>query len=110
MTINCMKKAILFISFVFLFYWVNAQHSDSTWIINNYTKLERQITMRDGIKLFTSIYIPNDTIEAHPILIKRTPYSCAPYGIDKWKDFWNSYLKVYFNEGYIMVIQDVRAR
>jgi putative CocE/NonD family hydrolase len=66
--------------------------------------------MRDGIKLFTSIYVPKDNSENHPILMERTPYSCAPYGEDKWKDYWNSYLKAYLREGYIMVIQDVRGR
>jgi predicted acyl esterase len=73
-----MKKLCLFIAFnswpLFLF----AQNADSIWIVNNYTKMEQQITMRDGIKLFTSIYIPKDTSEDHPILLKRTPYSCAP--------------------------------
>lgn len=72
--------------------------------------MERQITMRDGINLFTSIYVPKDNSDYHPILIERTPYSCAPYGEDKWKDYWNSYQKAYLKEGYIMVIQDVRGR
>jgi hypothetical protein len=105
-----MKKLCLFIAFnswpLFLF----AQNADSIWIVNNYTKMEQQITMRDGIKLFTSIYIPKDTSEDHPILLKRTPYSCAPYGESKWEDYWNSYLKMYLRESYIMVTQDVRGR
>ena len=66
--------------------------------------------MRDGVKLFTSIYVPKDNSEDHPILITRTPYSCKPYGEDKWKDYWNSYQKAYLKEGYIMVTQDVRGR
>jgi hypothetical protein len=66
--------------------------------------------MRDGVRLFTSIYIPNDQGEKHPILITRTPYACAPYGEDKFRDFWNGYHKVYMQEKYIMVIQDVRGR
>jgi len=53
---------------------------DSLWIRDNYTKLEQYIPMRDGIKLFTSIYMPKDKSEKHPILMTRTPYSCAPYG------------------------------
>jgi uncharacterized protein len=55
---------------------------DSAWIRENYYKIERSIPMRDGIKLFTSMYIPKDTTEQHPILMQRTPYSCAPYGED----------------------------
>lgn len=66
--------------------------------------------MRDGIKLFTAIYIPKDKTEKHPTLIKRTPYSCTPYGENNFNDFWNSYQNEYFKEGYIMVIQDVRGR
>jgi len=51
---------------------------DSAWIKENYTKQELMIPMRDGIKLFTAVYLPNDKSEKHPILMNRTPYSCAP--------------------------------
>ena len=86
------------------------QNQDSAWMRANYTKKEVYITMRDGVKLFTSIYAPKDTIEKHPILIRRTPYSCAPYGEENWEGFWNNYLKYYLREGYIIVKQDVRGR
>lgn len=83
---------------------------DSAWIRENYYKIEQYIPMRDGIKLFTSIYIPKDTTEKHPILMTRTPYSCRPYGADKWRNFYTGYLRYYLREGYIMVTQDVRGR
>ena len=83
---------------------------DSAWIRDNYYKIERYIPMRDGVKLFTSLYIPKDSSEPHPILMTRTPYSCAPYGENNWRNFARSYLRYYFREGYIMVIQDVRGR
>lgn len=86
------------------------QKADSIWIVNNYIKVEKPIPMRDGIKLFTAIYIPKDKTDKHPILISRTPYSCRPYGEKEFKDFWNSYLNEYFKEGYIIVLQDVRGR
>ncbi|MFA5818587.1 MAG: CocE/NonD family hydrolase [Bacteroidales bacterium] len=105
-----MKKLLFYIVFNVWCFFLFAQNADSIWIVNNYIKMERQITMRDGIKLFTSIYVPKDNSDYHPILIERTPYSCAPYGEDKWKDYWNSYQKAYLKEGYIMVIQDVRGR
>ena len=89
---------------------LSGQNADSIWIVNNYTKIECQIPMRDGVKLFTSIYIPDDNSEKHPILITRTPYSCAPYGTAMKAGYWNTYLKYYFREGYIMVTQDVRGR
>ncbi|MBN1791778.1 MAG: CocE/NonD family hydrolase [Bacteroidales bacterium] len=88
----------------------NAQNADSIWIVNNYTKMERQIPMRDGIRLFTSIYAPKDATEKHPVLMMRTPYSCSPYGEDKWMNFWDLYFKYYLREGYIFVIQDVRGK
>jgi len=105
-----MKKFLFFISFIFISFSLVAQNTDSTWFVNNYYKIERYIPMRDGIKLFTSIYIPKDKSEKHPILIKRTPYSCKPYGENNWKDYWNKYQKEYFKEGYIMITQDVRGR
>jgi len=81
------------------------------WVKANYTKKEYQIAMRDGKKLFTAVYTPNDAAEKHPFLLNRTPYTCAPYGEDKmnprlWETHWFNYLK----EGYIFVIQDVRGR
>ena len=102
---------------LFFFLWmsafinVSAQNTDSTWIVNNYVKKEVYIPMRDGIKLFTAVYIPKDTIEAHPILMTRTPYSCQPYGENNFDAYWwNTYNREYFKEGYIMVKQDVRGR
>ena len=88
----------------------NAQNADSAWIRDHYQKKEVYIPMRDGVKLFTSVYMPKDTATKHPVLITRTPYSCQPYGEDKWKPYWETYLKEYFKEGYIMVKQDVRGR
>ncbi len=87
-----------------------SQNIDSLWFKKNYTKKEQYITMRDGIRLFTSIYTPNDSIEKHPILMTRTPYNCAPYGTDKYRKFYDNYHKEYLKEKYIMVVQDVRGR
>jgi putative CocE/NonD family hydrolase len=83
---------------------------DSAWIRDHYYKIERSIPMRDGIRLFTAIYIPKDSTKRHPILLNRTPYSCAPYGEENFWPWWDWYQKVYFKEGYIMVMQDVRGR
>lgn len=84
---------------------------DSAWVRDNYIKWERMIPMRDGKQLFTAIYMPRDTTERHPLLLRRTPYSSAPYGEQNFPDaFWNSYYRLYLREGYIMVVQDVRGR
>ncbi|MBW8683999.1 CocE/NonD family hydrolase [Chitinophaga rhizophila] len=89
---------------------VHALNQDSLWVRENYIKKEVYIPMRDGVKLFTSIYMPKDKSEKHPILMSRTPYSCAPYGEDNFLPFWRSHFKKYLDEGYIIVMQDVRGR
>ncbi|HEY0067045.1 MAG TPA: CocE/NonD family hydrolase, partial [Flavisolibacter sp.] len=83
---------------------------DSMWIRDNYYKIERMIPMRDGARLFTAIYIPKDTTEKHPMLLRRTPYAVRPYGENNFSPFWNSYHRLYLRENYIMVVQDVRGR
>ena len=87
-----------------------AQTINESWIREHYTKKEIMIPMRDGVKLFTAIYAPKDNTEKHPILICRTPYSCAPYGEDKiLRTLYRVNWKVYLKENYIMVFQDVRG-
>ncbi len=106
-----MKKVILIhLFFFFISFSLLAQNADSTWFVNNYTKKEVYIPMRDGIRLFTSIYIPKDKTEKHPFLMSRTPYSCAPYGEDKFPNLSRSYKIAYLKENYILVSQDVRGR
>jgi len=103
-----MRKLLLAI--VLLPVFTIAQNIDSTWFRNNYIKKELMIPMRDGVKLFTSVYIPKDNSEKHPILITRTPYSCAPYGANEYRAYYSNHYKEYLKEGYIMVSQDVRGR
>ncbi len=79
------------------------------YIKNNYTKREVMIPMRDGVKLFTSIYEPKDASQKYPILLSRTPYSVFPYGADKYK-FSLGPDDLFAREGYIFVYQDVRGR
>jgi putative CocE/NonD family hydrolase len=76
-----------------------------------YTKLEVRIPMRDGAKLFTSIYLPRDESQNHPILMDRTPYGVAPYGPDAYKGTLGpSSNPKYIAEGFIFVYQDARGR
>lgn len=86
-----------------------AQNADSLWFVNNYVKKEVTIPMRDGVKLFTSIYMPKDESEKHPIMLTRTPYSVAPYG-QAFRSYWRNYMMRYCREGYIMVNQDIRGK
>jgi putative CocE/NonD family hydrolase len=76
-----------------------------------YQKLEVRIPMRDGVKLFTSIYVPRDTSSAHPILMDRTPYGVAPYGPDAYKTSLGPGGSArYTDAGFIFVFQDARGR
>ncbi len=89
---------------------VNAQTGDrQTYIREHYTKMERYITMRDGIRLFTSIYVPKDQKRKYPILITRTPYSLSPYGEKNYPSGLVPSM-LFVKEGYIFVYQDVRGR
>jgi uncharacterized protein len=75
----------------------------------HYTKYEFRIPMRDGIRLFTSVYVPKDASQSWPFLITRTPYSCYPYGVDQYTDKLGP-SDEFEKAGYIFVIQDVRGR
>lgn len=106
-------KIISFLFCLFFSAGVLAQGNPANeqWIRDNYTKMERMVPMRDGIKLFTSIYTPKDNSKKHPILFNRTPYSCAPYGEDKISGrLSGSYLMDYLKKGYVYVQQDVRGK
>ncbi len=87
-----------------------AQHDKqlADYILAHYDKTEIQIPMRDGVKLFTSIYAPKDHSRAYPILLSRTPYSVAPYGSEYKKSIGPS--ELFARDGYIVVYQDVRGR
>ncbi|MGZ4788071.1 MAG: CocE/NonD family hydrolase [Terriglobales bacterium] len=75
----------------------------------HYTKYEYRIPMRDGVKLFTAVYVPKDTSQPYPFLLARTPYGVAPYGEDQYpKRLGPS--KEFLQAGYIFVLQDVRGR
>jgi putative CocE/NonD family hydrolase len=78
-------------------------------IREHYTKHEYRIPMRDGIKLFTAVYIPKDISQSYPFLIDRTPYSVGPYGADHYpKRLGPS--PVFLRDAFIFVEQDVRGR
>jgi hypothetical protein len=76
-----------------------------------YTKYEYRIPMRDGVKLFTSVYVPKDAGKdrRYPVLLTRTPYGVAPYGSDAYRDSVGP-SEAAAKEGFIFVYQDVRGR
>lgn len=82
---------------------------DSVYIHDHYTKLEKLIPMRDGVKLFTSIYVPKEKRTKYPFILNRTPYSVAPYGATEYRSSLGP-SKAFIREGYIFVYQDVRGK
>jgi len=78
----------------------------------NYTKFEYRIPMRDGVRLFTSVYVPKDVFtdgRTYPIMLQRTPYNVAPYGIDQYRAALGP-SDLFQREQFIFAYQDVRGR
>lgn len=105
-------KKLLQILLIFCFITLFAQNrADNTFVKENFIKKEVYIPMRDGVKLFTSIYIPKDIsrTKKYPFIMQRTCYSVAPYGENEYRAALgpNKYL---MNDKYIFVYQDVRGR
>src|SRR6266850_2280839 len=73
-----------------------------------FKRMEVQIPMRDGVKLYTDIYIPKKSRGKLPFLITRTPYGSTD---DKGRNglLPHSY-KDFVDDGYIFVFQDIRGR
>jgi putative CocE/NonD family hydrolase len=71
-----------------------------------FTKTDTMITMRDGVRLHTTVYVPQDAHTALPFILLRTPY-----GIDDApRRVFAGYLKALVEEGYIFAFQDIRGR
>ncbi len=73
-----------------------------------YKKSEAMIPMRDGIKLFTTIFTPENLNQPVPVLITRTPYSATRTQDFNILDF--TYTANMAKEGYIIVFQDIRGK
>jgi len=105
-----MKKLLLLAGLALWYSITFAQApEDTSYVRDHYTKMETYITMRDGKRLFTSIYMPKDQSKKYPILMTRTPYTVAPYGANAYKRSLgqNNFLE---KEGFIFVYQDVRGK
>ena len=70
-----------------------------------FTVRDEMIPMRDGVKLFTKIFVPKNQTGPLPIVFRRTPY-----GIDGAAGSFVRYYKALVDEGYIFVFQDIRGK
>ncbi|HZS46964.1 MAG TPA: CocE/NonD family hydrolase, partial [Blastocatellia bacterium] len=89
---------------------LNAQQiSPANAVKARYSKYEYMIPMRDGIHLFTQVYVPKDTSQTYPFIMTRTPYNVAPYGVDNYRAALGP-SDQFEKEGFIFVYQDARGR
>jgi putative CocE/NonD family hydrolase len=68
--------------------------------------------MRDGVKLFTQVYIPKDAVNGsgpYPFLVARTPFGASPYGEQHYRQQLGP-SEAFDRSGCIFVFQDVRGR
>jgi hypothetical protein len=104
------RRVVLYLALLSAFLPVAPVFSQEPFSIrDHYDKIEQMIPMRDGVKLFTSIFIPKDRSKTYPIIMTRTPYSVAPYGTEAYPRQVGNQREKYFRQGFIVVNQDVRG-
>src|SRR5260221_9174122 len=84
--------------------------TNTAWLSEHYTKYEHRIPMRDGVRLFTRVFVPKDDSSLWPIILSRTPYALKPYGTDNFMDPAGSSFGTLAKDRFILVAQDVRGR
>ena len=75
----------------------------------HYKKYEFRIPMRDGVTLFTQVYVPKNKTKTYPFLVHRTPFGVSPYGENRYRPQLGPSPE-FDSAGYIFVFQDVRGR
>lgn len=91
---------------------ISSLQAQIAFVRENYSKFEYRIPMRDGVKLFASVYIPKAVFSeaaTYPIMMMRTPYSVGPYGADRFRDNLGP-SELFAKEKFIFVYEDVRGR
>ncbi len=83
------------------------------FVRTHFAKYEYRIPMRDGAKMFAAVYVPKagafKDAGPYPFLMTRTPYSCGPYGEDKYPARVGPSQEL-MESGYIFVCEDARGR
>ena len=74
-------------------------------LLDKFTPYEYNITMRDGVKLYTIAWVPKGLTAKSPMLMERTPYGAgSPAGGPRRTTKW------FVDANYIFVYQDVRGK
>lgn len=102
---------LLKLLFITLSIVTNGVFAQVSSVKERYNKTEQYIAMRDGVKLFCTVYTPKDASKTkkYPIMLQRTCYSVAPYGPNNYPGKLGP-SDTMMNEGYVFVYQDVRGR
>jgi len=102
-------RILLFLIVLLVTSGVNGKQldKDSLYMSENYEMSEHKITMRDGIQLYTIVYVPKDHSKKYPILLNRTCYNVQSFADYKLMSQPSQYL---IRDKYIFVFQDVRGR
>ena len=82
-------------------------HSSSD-LSGTFKKLDVMIPMRDGVRLYTEIYVPRNAPQPLPFIFERTPY-----GVMDDENGITTKFAIYHElvpAGYIFVFQDIRGR
>lgn len=109
---NVSRKTILrVVCSLFLATWIWLPAHAVEPVREQYQKMEYKIPMRDGVLLYTAVYVPRDASpnKTYPFLLERTCFGVTPYGPDQYKTVIGPSPALQ-NEGYIFVYQDVRGR
>jgi uncharacterized protein len=100
-----MKRLLLSTTFLIVYlgnFPLTAQEKKDTLA---YSRQEFMIPMRDGVKLYSVIFTPENVKEPLPLLFNRTPYGVSwitsPNQMDRTSEL--------AQEGYIFVFQDIRG-
>lgn len=102
-----MKNTLILIALFITSFFAQSQSSINSFMKENYDKFEYFIPMRDGVKLFTLVYMPKDRSKTYPILMNRTCYNASGYANFNTHGHPSDYL---VKDLYILVFQDVRGR
>jgi putative CocE/NonD family hydrolase len=78
---------------------------------SRFEKRQAMIPTRDGVRLNTEIYIPKGATGPMPFLLTRTPYGIeSGHGPDGYSRSLTTSYKAMADDGYIIVLQDIRGR
>lgn len=81
---------------------LNAQQTTNS----AFNATESMIPARDGVRLYTQVYVPTSTSEPLPILLLRTPYGTGQLSSGRIA----ASMPELTADGYIIVVQDLRGR